>query len=270
MMDSVLMSADSFFKRVTPIILTYNEAPNIRRSLSRLTCFDEVLVLDSGSSDQTLAMVEEFPNVRTMHRPFDSFSGQWNYALREGGVRTEWVLAMDADYILTDAFLDELSRLAPLPGTKGYRIAFDYCVFGKKLSATLYPPIVALHCHQDTHYIQDGHAMRAQVSGGIANMKSRIQHDDRKPLARWVASQSKYAEQECELLLSIPTRDLRIQDRLRRMIFIAPWLVPLYCMTVGRGALDGWAGMYYVLQRGVAEALLAIKLIEKKLLRGGN
>ena len=112
--------------------------------------------------------------------------------------------------------------------------------------------------------------MRAQVSGDVGQVTSRVLHDDRKPLSRWLASQVKYAEQESELLLGRAANELRIEDRLRRMIVITPWLVPLYCLTVGRGALDGRAGIYYALQRGVAESLLALKLIEAKVLRGRN
>jgi glycosyltransferase involved in cell wall biosynthesis len=259
-----------FFKEVTPIVLTYNEAPNIRRSLERLRCFDEVLVVDSGSTDDTLSIVAEFPNTRVISRAFDSFAGQWNFAIREGGVTTKWALAMDADYLLTDAFLAELGALTPPPETMAYRIAFDYCIFGRKLSATLYPPIIALHQHQHVHYIQDGHCMRAQVAGTVGQLECRIEHDDRKPLSRWLASQAKYAEQEAELLLGKPWSALRWRDRLRRMMVITPWLVPLYCLTVGRGLLDGRAGWYYALQRGVAESILSLKLIEAQWLRGSQ
>lgn len=264
-MASILSSAGGFLGQVTPIVLTYNEAPNIRRSLERLRAFDEVLIVDSGSTDETLAIVAEFANTRVLHRPFDTFAGQWNFALHEGALKTEWALAMDADYILTDAFLAELDTLRPFADDLAYRIAFDYCIFGRKLSATLYPPIIALYRHRHVHYIDDGHCMRAQVTGTVGELKSRVQHDDRKPLSRWLSSQAKYAEQEAELLLNKPASELRIQDRLRRMMVITPWLVPLYCLTVGRGALDGWAGIYYALQRGVAESVLALKLLEARL-----
>lgn len=254
----------SFLAHVTPVILTYNEAPNIGRSLERLQGFGEVLVVDSGSTDDTLAIVARFPNTRVLVRPFDSFAGQWNHVLREGGVATEWLLAMDADYILGDDFLDELARLSPAPETMGYRVAFEYWLFGRRMTANLYPPIIMLYRHRHTHYIQDGHCMRAQVSGVVPQLGERIRHDDRKPLSRWLASQARYAEQESELLASKAAHELRIQDRLRRMIVITPWLVPLYCLTVRRGALDGWAGIYYALQRSLAEALLSLKLIERK------
>lgn len=260
-----MSSPGDFLTQVTPIILTYNEAPNIRRSLERLIRFREVLVVDSGSTDETLDIVAEFANTRVCKRAFDSFAGQWNFVLREGGLGTEWALAMDADYILTNAFLEEVSRLAPSPETMAYRVAFDYWVLGKKLSTTLYPPLIALHRHRHAHYVQDGHCMRAQVPGVVEEISSRVQHDDRKPLGRWLASQARYAAEESELLSSKSLGELRIQDRLRRMIVITPWLVPLYCLTIGRGALDGWPGIYYAFQRGVAEALLALKLIEKRL-----
>jgi glycosyltransferase involved in cell wall biosynthesis len=254
-----------FFEEVTPIVLTFNEAPNIGRCLERLQGFREVLIVDSGSTDETLTIVRAYANARIVTRPFDSFSGQWNFAIREGGVRTEWALAMDADYILTDAVLAELNALAPEPDTMGYRISFEYCVFGKQLSRTLYPPIIALYRHKRTHYIQDGHCMRAVVSGRIDDLRQRVQHDDRKPLSRWLGSQAKYADQECALLLSKQPHELRVQDRLRRMMVITPWLVPLYCLSVGRGIFDGWAGLYYALQRGLAEGVLALKLMEARL-----
>ena len=107
--------------------------------------------------------------------------------------------------------------------------------------------------------------MRAQVGGPIQAVAGKIQHDDRKPLSRWLGSQAKYAEQEADLLAMKPPSQLRIQDKLRRMIVITPWLVPFYCLTVGRGILDGWPGAFYALQRGVAEAILSLKLLEAKL-----
>lgn len=66
------------------MILSYNEATNIRRSLERRKDFREVLIVDSGSTDATLAIVSGFGNTRVVTQPFDSFAGQWNFAIREG------------------------------------------------------------------------------------------------------------------------------------------------------------------------------------------
>lgn len=251
--------------QVTPIILTFNEAPNIARILAKLLWAEEVVVVDSGSTDQTLEILATFGNVRCVHRPFDSHANQWNFAIKETGISTEWVLALDADYLLSDSLVAEIGALSPTNDVDGYETAFLYCIFGKPLRGTLYPPVTTLYRLNGARYVQDGHTQRLKLPGTVQRLGARIWHDDRKPLSRWLASQAKYADQEATLLLSKPANELRIQDRLRRLMVITPWLVPLYCMTVGRGALDGWAGIYYALQRGVAEAVLALKLLEARL-----
>ncbi len=259
-----MSEAHTFLAKVTPVMLTFDEAPNVRRSLSKLTEFREVLVIDSGSQDGTLSILSEFPNVRVVTRSFDSFASQWNFAMG-CEIETEWALGIDADYILTDGFLSELASLNPSAETVAYKVRFTYCVFGRELSGTLYPPLVALHRHRLVHYVQDGHCMRAQIAGKVGNIAAPIQHDDRKPLDRWLKSQCRYAEEEAELLLSRDLSSLTLKDRIRKMVVISPWLVPLYCLSVGRGFLDGWPGIFYALQRGVAEAILGLKLIEARL-----
>ena len=270
MSPSVKLDRPGFLARVTPVILTFNEAPNIGRVLDRLTAFDEVLVVDSGSDDGTLEIVARYRNARIIFRPFDSFSGQWNFAIRECGIGTEWALALDADYVLPDDFLEELSCLSPTEDVGGYQVSFTYCVLGKALSGTLYPPVLALLRHRGAHYVQDGHCMRAQAEGTVGALRSRVHHDDRKPLARWLSSQAKYAEEEAELLLVKPARSLRVQDRIRRMIVVAPWLVPLHFLVVRGGIRDGWQGIYYAMQRSVAESILALRLLERRFTGDGK
>ena len=250
--------------QVTPVILTFNEAPNIARILAKLQWAKEVVVVDSGSTDQTLEILGTFSNVRCVHRPFDSHANLWNFAIKETDISTEWVLALDADYLLSDSLVAEMDALSPTNDVGGYETAFLYCIFGKPLHGTLYPPVTTLYRRKGAGYVQDGHTQRLKLPGTVQRLSSRIWHDDRKPLSRWLASQAKYADQEAALLLRKPASELRIQDRLRRLMVITPWLVPLYCMTVGRGALDGWAGIYYALQRGVAETVLSLKLMEHK------
>lgn len=252
----------SFLSQISVLILTFNEAPNIGRTLDALVAFPEVVVLDSGSTDDTLAIARHYPNVRVCHRPFDSHSAQWNHGLAACGLQSEWVLALDADYVLSASLVDEIAALAPTADVVGYRTAFTYWILGKPLSRSLYPPVTTLYRRAVAHYEQDGHTQRVKVNGGGLSLDGRIAHDDRKPLAHWLGAQDRYARLECDLLLGKSWSVLTWRDRLRRMKFITPWLVPLYCLTVGRGLLDGRAGLYYALQRGVAEAILSLTLLE--------
>lgn len=249
---------------ITPLILTFNEEANIERVLTRLAWAREVVVVDSGSTDTTHALVGRFSNTRLVEHAFESHAGQWNYGLAETGITSEWVLALDADYILSPEFLDELTALAPTKAVNGYRIPFRYCVFGKPLRATLYPPVTALYRRANARYVQDGHTQRVRVSGSVESLKSFILHDDRKPLSRWLDSQVTYARLEADALCTKGWAQLAWPDRLRKLFFVMPPLVFVYSMIVGRGALDGLPGLYYAWQRAVAEIILSLILIERQ------
>jgi hypothetical protein len=98
-------------------------------------------------------------------------------------------------------------------------------------------------------------------------MRSRILHDDRKALERWLTEQQRYAVREADHLRRTPSAELNWPDRIRQKIVLAPMLVFLYVL-LGRGLiLDSWPGWYYVFQRTLAEIILSLRLMEEKLKR---
>ena len=255
----------SFLEQISVLILTYNEAPNIRRTLDALSRFSDVVVLDSGSDDGTIEIISRYANVRYLTRPFDTHDAQWSYGLSSCGIRRPWVLALDADYKLSSALVDEIASLSPGTAISGYRVAFRYCVFGRPLSAALYPPVIALYRRERAHYLQEGHTQRAVVDGTVAYLQGPIDHDDHKPLSRWFTSQQKYAKLEADHLLSAPRASLRRADNIRLMAWPAPILVFLYTLIAKGCILDGWPGWLYVLQRTLAETMIAIELVDRRL-----
>ncbi|MFN3410071.1 MAG: glycosyltransferase family 2 protein [Limisphaerales bacterium] len=251
---------------ITPLILTFNEAPNLRRTLERLTWAKEIVVVDSGSTDDTAAIAGEFTNVRIVVRHFDNHTAQWNFGLDQ--CKTDWVLSLDADYVLTPELEAELRSFQPVASVAAYHVRFAYCVNGHPLRATLYPPRAALFRKSCCRYEQDGHTQQLRVSGKTDWLRGIIHHDDRKPLSHWLWAQDRYARLEVEKLLATPVNELRLQDRLRRCIVIAPFLVFFYTLLAKGLILDGWPGWYYVLQRTYAELLLSLRLLERKLANG--
>jgi glycosyltransferase involved in cell wall biosynthesis len=255
----------SFIDKITVLILTYNEAANIRRTLAALPSFSDIVVVDSGSTDGTVEIAKSFPNARIFTRTFDGHASQWNFGLEQCGIKTDWVLALDADYVLTQSLLDEISLLAPEDSVAGYRAAFDYLVYGRALSATLYPPVVALYRRSKAKYVQTGHTQRLQIGGDVCELAAHIRHDDRKSLSRWFVSQQRYAKLEADFLMSVSKSELRTSDRIRLLGWAAPVLVFLYTLIVKGCILNGWRGWLYVLQRTVAEAMIALELIDRRL-----
>ncbi len=247
-------------KQITPLILTYNEAANIERTLDRLTWAKRIVVIDSFSDDATLEIVTSYPQVEVFQRHFDHFASQCNYGLEK--VQTEWVLSLDADYILSNKLIEELDALPDCLTKDAYFVRFKYCIFGKPLRGTLLPPRKVFYRKDKAVYVEDGHAHRVQVTGDYGYLLGYISHDDRKSLSRWLQSQDRYLLIEAKKLLTTPKEELSFADRIRKQKVIAPIVILLYCLILKGGILDGWAGWYYAWQRTLAEILLAIRLIE--------
>jgi glycosyltransferase involved in cell wall biosynthesis len=248
--------------RITPLILTFNEAPNIRRTLEMLDWAKDIVVVDSMSTDETVTIASEHRNVRLFRRPFDTHATQWNYGLNETDISTDWVLALDADYVLSLQLVAELRSLNPEPSVAGFRTPFSYHVAGVPLRGSVYPPVTTLFRRSLARYEQDGHTQRVVVEGHVDVLTGCINHDDRKSLARWLAAQDRYMKLEAAKLRSTAFKKLSWADRLRLLILPAPPVMFLFCAIVKGTIFDGKPGLYYSLQRAVAEALLSLHLLE--------
>src|SRR5437762_14037528 len=87
-------------EEITPMVITCNEAPNIGRTLAKLLWAKRIIVIDSGSTDDTVALARRHPQVEVIERPFDNFANQCNFGLAR--IDTPWVLSLDADYELSE------------------------------------------------------------------------------------------------------------------------------------------------------------------------
>lgn len=251
--------------QITPLILTYNEAPNIGRVLEKLRWARDIVVVDSFSEDETLEIISRFPQVRVFQRKFDSHDRQWNFGLTETDISSEWVLALDADYIPSTELLDELEELEPVGEISGYRARFTYCLSGRALRSGIYPPVTVLYRRSSASYRQDGHTQRVVIDGDIRDLRSPILHDDRKPLSRWFAAQQRYATLEARKILAAARESLSWTDRVRRLRIAAPPLMLFYCLVIRGGIFDGRAGFFYALQRTLAELMLSLELLDHDL-----
>lgn len=252
---------------ITPLILVWNEEANIGRVLDRLSWAKEIVVVDSGSTDKTLDILSGYANVRVVTRKFDSHANQWNFGLQQCGITSDWVLALDADYVLDDACLAGLEQAVNQSGISGFRAHFKFCVVGQPLRGTLYPPVTVLYRREAALYFQDGHTQRVKLSGEVSDLPGHILHDDRKSLSQWLHAQARYANLEADVLLRSRWSDLSWPRRLRRWHIVMPALMFFYCLIIKRGILDGWAGLHYAFQRVLAESIQSIVLIEHRMMK---
>jgi glycosyltransferase involved in cell wall biosynthesis len=265
---------------VTALILTRNEKENIARTLEALSWIPKILIVDSQSADDTTQIARSFPNVEVCERAFDTHANQWNAGLDR--IETEWVLTLDADYVVSGELQDELKKLEPSTDVVGYWASFLYQLLGRVLRASVYPPRVVLFKVKKARYVDEGHTQVLRAEGPLLSLSGKIIHDDRKPFSQWLQAQKRYATIEARYLgtgreLSVnddpstvsgqPEVQLSLQDRLRKMIFFAPFAMPIYLLFVRGLILDGCPGWFYVVQRTIAEFLLSVRLFFEKLKR---
>ncbi len=96
-------------EHISVTILTKNSERYLARCLEALTPFDEVLILDNGSTDKTLSIAERFGNVTIVEHPFTGFGPMKNLAASKA--RNGWILSIDSDEIATEAMVEAIGRL---------------------------------------------------------------------------------------------------------------------------------------------------------------
>jgi glycosyltransferase involved in cell wall biosynthesis len=258
-------SGNAVLDQITPLIITFNEAANIGRTVEKLLWARRIVVIDSGSTDETAEILRRYPQVEVVEHRFADFASQCNFGLTQ--ITSPWVLSLDADYELSCGLLEELKALVPVDRVVGYRVRFVYRIHGRSLRGTLYPPRTVLYRTEGAVYRQEGHGHRVRLGGEVLPLRGVIYHDDRKPLRRWLASQQHYARAEADYLLSAQRGSLTRTDKIRLMGWPAPIAAMAYSLLVKGCVLDGWAGVYYALQRTAAEAIIALELLERRLAR---
>jgi glycosyltransferase involved in cell wall biosynthesis len=247
--------------RITPLILARDEEANIGRTLGQLAWAREVVIVDSFSTDSTVSIARQFANVRVVRRAFDSHDRQWSFGVEQ--VTTPWVLTLDADYFVPDAFVREIASLDPPPDLAGYEAAFVYAIEGRPLRSALYPRRVVLLRRGAFEFWQDGHTQRVRVLGRVERLRTPLVHDDRKDLRRFVGRQRNYMRQEAAKLRAASWRALPMQGRIRKLRVIAPFAALFYTLIGKRAILDGRAGWRYAFERFLAEGMLSIELFRR-------
>lgn len=245
--------------RITPVILTYNEAVNINSTLLSLKWAPRIIVLDSGSTDETKQIAKSFDNVEWFVREFDNHRAQWLYAIHQTAITTEYVLALDADMRAGPGFQEELGAFVERNCFAGAWIPFEYRMFGRGLMGSIYPAQIRLFRKDQVCINQTGHSQAFEVDGPVCRFRSQLIHEDLKPLNRWLNNQVNYASLEAERVRRTPK--MGFKDRLRIM-GISPVIWGAYAYMKAGGPLRRGAARAYGYERLIFEAILARMLAQ--------
>lgn len=133
-------------------MLTKNAATTLSKTLDSIRSFPEVILLDTGSTDETLSLAKKYPNVKVFQTSFQGFGISRNQAAELAS--HDWILALDSDEVPSPSLLAEIARL-PLNNTKCvYRILRRNFFNGKEIQGCGWQKewVARLYCRKTTHY----------------------------------------------------------------------------------------------------------------------
>jgi glycosyltransferase involved in cell wall biosynthesis len=115
-------------KKISAVLITYNEADNILKTLESLQWCDEIIVVDSFSNDKTWDICEEY-GCKVYERKFDGFGTQKQFAVAQ--TKNDWVINLDGDEVLTPTLINEIQEAMKSPAASGYLIHRTFVFMSK-------------------------------------------------------------------------------------------------------------------------------------------
>lgn len=268
---------------VSIIILTYNEEDNLPRCLEAMRWCDDIIVVDSGSTDRTLEICAEF-NTKVLTRPFDNFAHQRNYGLEHGNPKYDWVLHVDADEVLPAKFTKALIALTQEDNIYAYQVPSKIMLNNRWLKHSGCYPVYQVRLGHKDHlkFIQIGHGQREDMSEQNIGVFSEpyLHYNFSKGMKNWLSKHVTYAQDEALLfhrenkntlkLSEIFNRDKTIRRRaLKTLSFKIPLIMRpparfLYLYFLKLGFLDGKNGLMYSIMVTVYEGMIAVFYYENQ------
>ncbi|MBO0933564.1 glycosyltransferase family 2 protein [Fibrella aquatilis] len=249
---------------ITVLILTKNEAPNLSHCLSSVVGWAAaVFVLDSGSTDLTVALAEA-GGATVFHRDFDNYAAQRNHAIEALPILTEWVLFLDADEYATEALKTAIEPiLGQDKGHNGYFIPFKFIFMNRWIRHGGYYPTYILRLFRRSAVQRIDREMDEQITvqGTTGFISEPFVHYDRKPVQFWYEKHARYTQfQVADLLKTDGEKTLRWADAATQRdkkrwvkeqvwghipVLLRPFLYFGYRYLIQLGFLDGKAGFIF-------------------------
>jgi len=249
---------------VSVVVLTHNEERNIHRCLTSVAWADQVVVVDSGSTDETMRMARAL-HATVVEQPWLGFSGQREFALRLPDLKHDWVYFVDADEWVSPQLAAEISQSLRAPACTAFAHRFRLVFQGTWIRHCGWYGgswIVRLVDRRYTKFDGSLVGERACVDGSIQHLVNDIVDNDSKGIAAWLHKHIRYAQLEAERR-NRPTRFLQrlralrsyddtqplvravLKDVVYPSVPAKPVVLFFYMYVLRLGLLDGRAGLRF-------------------------
>lgn len=238
--------------KLSVVLITKNEEENIERCLRSVEDIaDEIVVVDSGSTDNTIKIAEKY-DAKTYYREFDNFAAQRNYSLKKAA--GDWILSMDADETITPELSNEILTSINNPKFDAFLIPRKNIIFGKEIKYSRWSPDSHIWLFRNSKAEFTGNVHEeVHVNGDIGTLINAKIHYSHKTISDFISMLNSYTDIESE------------------KVKFSVWGAMYYPVRsfVGRyilkqGFRDGWRGFFLSYLMAIYRFTTYIKAWEKQ------
>lgn len=248
--------------KITAVAITLNEAASIERYLASVSIADEIVIVDSFSSDATVALAKAHPKVTVYQRTFDNFSAQKNFALSKAS--HDWILFFDLDEIVTPALSDEIQKtIASNPEEVAFFVDRDFYFMNKRIrySGMQNDSVIRVFRKKHGRYNDQLVHETLEVDGATATLRESLPHYTYTSFDAYTGKIHRYSELQGNMLYEKKKKPSYYH------FIVRPWWRFMHQFFIKLGILDGKEGfiLAYVSAFGVFKRYVHLWLLYRKL-----
>lgn len=224
---------------ISVVLITKNAAALLEKCLQSCAFADEIVVVDSGSSDRTLAIASVY-KAKVIHQDWLGFGPQKQFAIEQAS--HDWVLCLDADEWLSDTLINEIKVLMTKPTGHAWRFARSNKFMGRFLKYGEGYPDYSLRLFHRRHARWSDDLVHEYViaDGEIGTLKGDLMHESGEDIARYLEKQNRYTTLQAEALFQ------RGKKAGAGKLVFSPLLRFIKFYLVRQGFRDGLPGLVHI------------------------
>lgn len=241
--------------KISVVIITKNEAQNISDCLESVKWADEIIVVDSGSEDETISIAKRFTD-KVLINEWKGFADQKSFAMNQAS--NEWILSIDADERVTEKLKDEILN-SDLNQFDGYRIKRENYFLGKLIRGCGWGNDYQLRLFRKSktkltnRLVHEGF----EVEGKIGQLKNSMQHFSYRNFSDAITKINHYSTLEA----------IEKQNRKKVTAFtivVTPVVAFLQHFFLRKGFIDGIYGLFVSIMHAITKLQVQLKIWELK------
>lgn len=221
------------------VVITLNEAGRLEKCLRSVPFADEIVVVDSGSTDGTVELAESL-GAKVIHQDWLGYGAQKQFAVDQAS--HDWVLCLDADEWLSAPLAREIEQVLASPDADGY--AFPRCnrFMGRWLRhGEGYPDLsLRLFCKSRGRWSTDPVHEKVVLNGAMGHLSGDLMHESEETLGQYLAKQNRYTDLQAEQLRARGKRFSAVK------LILSPVFRFIKFYVFRLGFLDGIPGLVHI------------------------